>query len=86
MLESKFKIAFLLTVLVFAALPILAIIRGTTLTPFEDSPHDSTDVTSSDSLDSSEVSREEPVDRVQLAGAGPIMTAWCCCTRIFDSM
>ena len=38
MLETKFKIVFLLAVLAFAAIPIMAIIRGTTLTPFEASP------------------------------------------------
>src|SRR5207249_4943670 len=38
MLETKFKIAFLLVVLAFAALPIMGILRGTTLTPFEDAP------------------------------------------------
>lgn len=38
MLETKFKVAFLLVVLAFAALPILGILRGTTLTPFEKAP------------------------------------------------
>lgn len=38
MLETKFKVAFLLTVLAFAALPIMGILRGTTLTPFEEAP------------------------------------------------
>ena len=74
MLESKFKIAFLLTVLVFAALPILAIIRGTTLTPFEDSPSNSTDATPSEPLDSSQVSREEPVREEMVSiPAGPFI-------------
>ena len=35
MLETKFKVAFLLVVLAFAAIPIMGILRGTTLTPFE---------------------------------------------------
>lgn len=35
MLETKFKVAFLLVVLAFAALPIMGILRGTSLTPFE---------------------------------------------------
>jgi len=74
MLESKFKIAFLLTVLVFAALPILAIIRGTTLTPFEDSPSNSTDATPSEPLDSSQVTREEPVREEMVSiPAGPFI-------------
>ena len=74
MLEKKFKIAFLLTVLVFAALPILAIIRGTTLTPFEDSPNDSTDAIPTEPLDSSQISREEPVQEdMVLIPAGPFI-------------
>ena len=36
MLETKFKVIFLLLVLAFAALPIMGILRGTTLTPFEE--------------------------------------------------
>ncbi|MGQ0665822.1 MAG: formylglycine-generating enzyme family protein [Nitrospiraceae bacterium] len=36
MLETKFKVALLLAVLAFAALPIAGILRGTTVTPFED--------------------------------------------------
>ena len=36
MLETKFKVVFLLVVLVFAALPIMGILRGTTLTPHEE--------------------------------------------------
>ncbi len=36
MLETKFKVAFLLVVLAFAAIPIMGILRGTTLTPFEE--------------------------------------------------
>jgi formylglycine-generating enzyme len=36
--ETKFKVVFLLTVLVFAAMPIVAILRGTTSTPFENAP------------------------------------------------
>ena len=38
MLETKFKVAFLLAVLAFAAIPIIAILSGTKLTPFEESP------------------------------------------------
>ena len=37
MLETKFKVAFLLVILAFAALPIMGILRGTTSTPFEES-------------------------------------------------
>ena len=44
MLETKFKVMFLLAVLAFAAIPIMGILRGTTLTPFEGSSADSTDV------------------------------------------
>ena len=42
MLETKFKVMFLLAVLAFAAIPIMGILRGTTLTPFEAPPADST--------------------------------------------
>jgi formylglycine-generating enzyme len=38
MLETKFKLAFLLVVLAFAALPIMGILRGTVLTPYEVAP------------------------------------------------
>jgi formylglycine-generating enzyme required for sulfatase activity len=40
MLETKFKVAFLLVVIAFAALPIMGILRGTTLSPFEPAPSD----------------------------------------------
>jgi formylglycine-generating enzyme required for sulfatase activity len=61
MLETKFKVLFLLAILAFAAIPIMGILRGTTLTPFEESPADSTDSAPSGELDPSQVSREEPV-------------------------
>src|SRR5215212_11452276 len=41
MLETKFKVAFLLAILAFAALPIMGILRGTTTTPFEEPPSQS---------------------------------------------
>src|SRR5262245_40023135 len=44
MLETKFKLAFLLVVFLFAALPIMGILRGTSLTPFEETPIPSADV------------------------------------------
>lgn len=61
MLETKFKVLFLLAILAFAAIPIMGILRGTQLTPFEESPADSTDSVPSGPLDPSQVSREEPV-------------------------
>ncbi|MEK7237743.1 MAG: formylglycine-generating enzyme family protein [Nitrospirota bacterium] len=74
MLETKFKVLFLMVLLVFASLPIMAIIRGTTLTPFEDSPNDTTDANPPEPFDSSQVSREEPVpeDMVSIP-AGPFI-------------
>lgn len=48
MLETKFKVAFLLTVLAFAAIPIMGILRGTTLTPFEEAPSGEPETISSD--------------------------------------
>lgn len=71
MLETKFKIVFLLAVLAFAALPIMGIIRGTTLTPFEAASPDSS---SPEPLDSSQVSREEPVREEMVSiPAGPFI-------------
>ena len=61
MLETKFKVLFLLAVLAFAAIPIMGILRGTTLTPFEAPPADSTNSTPSGSLDPSQAAHEEPV-------------------------
>jgi formylglycine-generating enzyme required for sulfatase activity len=74
MLETKFKVLFLLAVLAFAAIPIMGILRGTTLTPFEESPVDSTDSTPPGSLDPSQVSREEPVREEMVSiPAGPFI-------------
>jgi formylglycine-generating enzyme required for sulfatase activity len=42
MLETKFKVAMWLTVLFMASLPIMGILRGTKLTPFEQEPTTST--------------------------------------------
>ena len=74
MLETKFKVLFLLAILAFAAIPIMGIFRGTTLTPFEKSPADSTDAIPSGSLDPSQVSREEPVlEEMVSIPAGPFI-------------
>ena len=74
MLETKFKIVFLLAVLAFAALPIMGIIRGTTLTPFEAASPDSTDSSSPERLDPSQVSHEEPVREEMVSiPAGPFI-------------
>ncbi|MEY4705411.1 MAG: hypothetical protein RL042_1616 [Nitrospirota bacterium] len=74
MLETKFKVLFLLAILAFAALPIMGIIRGTTLTPFEEPAADSTDAPSSAPLDPSRVSHEDPVPEEMLSiPAGPFI-------------
>lgn len=74
MLETKFKVVFLLAVLAFAALPIMGIIRGTTLTPFEEPAADSTAAPSSELLDPSRVSHEDPVPEEMLSiPAGPFI-------------
>jgi len=74
MLETKFKVLFLLAVLAFAAIPIMGILRGTTLTPFEESSNNSTDSTPSGSNDPSQVSREEPVlEEMVSIPAGPFL-------------
>ncbi len=53
MLETKFKVAFLLVVLAFAALPIMGILRGTTLTPHEEFSASSETHSGSEPLDPS---------------------------------
>jgi formylglycine-generating enzyme len=63
MLETKFKIAFLLVVLACAAMPIAGIMKGTTLTPFEEPMSGSTDVAQpeSDGFAKAEPVQEEMV-------------------------
>jgi len=74
MLETKFKVLFLLAVLAFAAIPIMGILRGSTLTPFEAPSGDSTDSTPSGPLDSQQGSREEPVTEEMISiPAGPFI-------------
>ena len=74
MLETKFKVLFLLAVLAFAAIPIMGILRGTTLTPFEAPSADTTDSTPSGPLNPDGVSREEPVPEEMISiPAGPFI-------------
>jgi formylglycine-generating enzyme required for sulfatase activity len=74
MLETKFKVMFLLAILAFAAIPIMGILRGTTLTPFEESQNSSTDSTPSAPLTPDEVSHEEPVPEEMISiPAGPFI-------------
>jgi formylglycine-generating enzyme required for sulfatase activity len=74
MLETKFKVLFLLAILAFAAIPIMGILRGTTLTPFEESPADSTDSAPSGEFDPSQVPGEEPVREEMVSiPAGPFI-------------
>ena len=71
MLETKFKIAFLLAVLALAALPIMGILRGTTNTPFEEVPPSSHETTSSEVA---AVSQEAPVkEEMVTIPAGPFI-------------
>jgi formylglycine-generating enzyme required for sulfatase activity len=71
MLETKFKVAFLLVILAFAAFPIMGILRGTTLTPYEAPPQDSAHVTQSEP---EPASKEEPVpDEMVEIPAGPFI-------------
>ena len=71
MLETKFKVAFLLVILAFAAFPIMGILRGTTLTPFETEPADRTDVVQ---MEPEPSSGEQPVveEMVEIP-AGPFI-------------
>ncbi len=74
MLETKFKVLFLLAVLAFAAIPIMGILRGTTLTPFEAPSADTTDSTPSGPLDPQQGSLEEPVTEEMISiPAGPFI-------------
>ena len=74
MLETKFKVMFLLAILAFAAIPIMGILRGTQLTPFEESQPSSPDSTPSVPLNPDEVSREEPVPEEMISiPAGPFI-------------
>ncbi|ALA60038.1 formylglycine-generating enzyme family protein [Nitrospira moscoviensis] len=69
MLETKLKVAFLLAVLAFAALPVMGILRGTTSTPFEDPPSEPIEPISSDSAAS-----DTPVSEDMVAiPAGPFI-------------
>lgn len=60
MLETKFKIVFLLAILAFAAIPIVGILRGTTSTPFENAPSGLTAVPQPE-LEADVESKEEPI-------------------------
>jgi formylglycine-generating enzyme required for sulfatase activity len=74
MLETKFKVLFLLAILAFAAIPIMGIMRGSPLTPFEGSSTDSTNATSTATIDPSQVSHEEPVPEEMVSiPAGPFI-------------
>lgn len=71
MLETKFKVAFLLVVLAFATLPIIAILRGTTSTPFEESTSEPQDPAQSGPLPAAS---EVPVnEEMILISAGPFL-------------
>ena len=71
MLETKFKVVFLFVVLVFAALPIIGILRGTTLTPFEEAPSATGDAGLSEP---DPVSNEAPIAEAMVAiPAGPFI-------------
>jgi formylglycine-generating enzyme required for sulfatase activity len=74
MLETKFKVLFLLAILAFAAIPIMGILRGSPLTPFEGASTDSTNAVPTATNDPSQVSREEPVKEEMVSiPAGPFI-------------
>lgn len=75
MLETKFKVAMWLTVLFMASLPIMGILRGTKLTPFEQDPSSVTqEAGSSSDFAVSNSSNDQPVaeDMVTIP-AGPFV-------------
>jgi formylglycine-generating enzyme required for sulfatase activity len=70
MLETKFKIAFLFVVLAFAAIPIMGILRGTIMTPYEAVPEATEDAPS----DSESAANEEPLpEEMVTIPAGPFV-------------
>jgi formylglycine-generating enzyme required for sulfatase activity len=71
MLEAKFKLVFLFVVLACAAMPIVAIMRGTTLTPYEKSAAEgSADVEPEGDV----ASEEEPIQEEMVGiSAGPFI-------------
>ncbi len=71
MLETKFKLAFLFVVIAFAALPIMGILRGTTLTPFEEAPPATVD---SGPSEPEPTSNEAPINEEMVTiPAGPFL-------------
>jgi formylglycine-generating enzyme len=71
MLETKFKVVFLLVVLACAALPIAGIMKGTTLTPFEKPVGGSTEAIEPEP---DSVAKEEPVQEEMVTiPAGPFL-------------
>ncbi|MBH0191698.1 MAG: SUMF1/EgtB/PvdO family nonheme iron enzyme [Nitrospira sp.] len=71
MLESKFKLVFLFVVLACAAMPIIAILRGTTVTPYE-KPTSGT--TADVELAAESAPGEEPIpDEMVAIAAGPFV-------------
>ena len=71
MLEARFKVVFLIVVLLFAAMPIIAILRGTTTTPFEENdPGSQVSVQSGDIPAATEMPVEE---EMVLIPAGPFL-------------
>jgi formylglycine-generating enzyme required for sulfatase activity len=70
MLETKFKIAFLLVVLAFAALPVMGILRGTIMTPYEEA----SPVTEDAPSEVESATNEEPIPEEMITiPAGPFV-------------
>ncbi len=71
MLEAKFKFVFLLVVLACAAMPIIAIMRGTTVTPYEKSE---TEANAEIESEADVASGEEPIQEEMVGiSAGPFI-------------
>ncbi|MBK9309066.1 MAG: SUMF1/EgtB/PvdO family nonheme iron enzyme [Nitrospira sp.] len=76
MLESKFKLVFLFVVLACAAMPIVAIMRGTTVTPYEESASESSGEVERgiDAASGEEPLQEEPIqEEMVVISAGPFI-------------
>src|SRR5918993_1657561 len=72
MLETRFKVIFLFVVLFAASLPLIAILRGTSSTPFEADPQHVDEEATSLTIESS--LKEKPLDEEMVTvPAGPFL-------------
>lgn len=74
MLETRFKVALLLVVLFMTSLPVMGILRGTKLTPFEELAPPSQEITSDAKQDIGSFTQEQPIsEEVVYVPEGPFI-------------